>query len=269
MRERRLWARLRGFTLLELLVVVCIIAILVTMVITTLGGARRRAKIAVARSNIQAIKAALAMYESDTGRYPVRQNRTLTAPTVYQNDIGFVWAALKNRPTQQLQGGPQSPYLEWKPEQIGIAPAGYDTDHTFGTNSSNYPTPIAPGTWVTELAAGDESWNTTAGQQAHLPMPIGTGTPYVFLDPWGSPYYYIEWASVPTATKDGLVAAPSSINSTPIVNTSGGTSSGTTEPHNLQPHDIAKFDIWSFGPNGVNEAGEGDDIASWTDTAKK
>ena len=33
-------------------------------------------------------------------------------------------------------------------------------------------------------------------------------------------------------------------------------------------HDPSKFDIYSFGPNGVNEFGEGDDVTSWSNVNK-
>src|SRR4051812_14239645 len=124
-----------GFTLLELLVVVAIIAILATLILGGLASARRRTQIAVARNNIAAIKAALQMYETDVGRYPCRANHaTLTGAALFQNDMTYVWAALHNRRTLQYGGGPNSPYLDWKPEQIakvdasGISPADFGKD---------------------------------------------------------------------------------------------------------------------------------------------
>jgi len=99
--------------------------------------------------------------------------------------------------------------------------------------------------------------NDAAFQAANVP---GTGAQQAFtlLDPWGNPYVYVEWASVPQNTKD---AATQNITSNTGV--TGG------ETHALRPHDPSKFDIYSFGPNGINEGGEGDDIASWTNTSKR
>jgi prepilin-type N-terminal cleavage/methylation domain-containing protein len=282
MRQRRQPFASRGFTLLELLVVVAIIATLVTMLVTSLGSAKKRTMIAVAKSNIQAIKAALAMYESDTGRYPYRQGKPTTAkPDLFNNDIAYCWAGLKNRASSTLQGGPNSPYLDWKPEQIGYAPGGYDS-YTYGANNSSpQQTPVFPGTLYTSAVPGDQSFLTPngdgqqghdGGQMAHLPSLTGTlGTnssgAYVFLDPWGNAYVYVEWASIPVLVKDGLASSTTTkVSSVP--NYGAGVQTQTTEDHVLAPHNPNTFDIYSFGPNGVNEGGEGDDVNSWSDVKK-
>src|SRR6476620_4562166 len=94
-----------GFTLLELLVVVAIIAVLATLILGGLASARRRTQIAVARNNIAALKAALQMYETDTGKYPTRPTK-VTDKKYFNNDITYVYAALRNRRTLQFGGGP-------------------------------------------------------------------------------------------------------------------------------------------------------------------
>lgn len=52
----------------------------------------------------------------------------------------------------------------------------------------------------------------------------------VFIDPWGHPYAYIN----------------------------PGTNHGAGANYSL-----SYVDIWSFGPNGIDENGAGDDIANW------
>jgi prepilin-type N-terminal cleavage/methylation domain-containing protein len=273
--------RSRGFTLLELLVVIAIIATLATMLITSLGSAKKRTMIAVAKSNIQAIKAALAMYESDTGRYPCRMGK-LTDKNWFNNDIAYCWAALKNRATPSLMGGPNSPYLDWKPEQVGYAAANSDQSN-YGSNSgSPVATPVPPGTLYMSAVPGDQSFLTPGGdnggghdggQNAHIPGTFGATDSngkggYVFLDPWGNAYVYVEWASVPLNIKDPLATSQSNkVSSIPNYGNGGG--SQTTEDHILAPHSPTTFDIYSFGPNGVNEGGEGDDVASWSDVHGK
>lgn len=67
--------RKRGFTLVELLVVIAIIGILSSVVITSLNGARQKARDARRVSDIEQIKLALELYHDSCGRYP----STLTA----------------------------------------------------------------------------------------------------------------------------------------------------------------------------------------------
>jgi prepilin-type N-terminal cleavage/methylation domain-containing protein len=61
----------RGFTLLELLVVMAIIAVLAALLLPTIGKARERAKRTVCTSNLRQLGSAMLMYTSDhKGRLP-------------------------------------------------------------------------------------------------------------------------------------------------------------------------------------------------------
>ncbi|MBN1586206.1 MAG: type II secretion system protein GspG [Candidatus Omnitrophica bacterium] len=68
MRNRR--KNRHAFTLVELLVVVAIITMLAGMVSAAAMSARRRAAVTKAKSLIATLETAIAMYESDTGKYP-------------------------------------------------------------------------------------------------------------------------------------------------------------------------------------------------------
>jgi type II secretory pathway pseudopilin PulG len=263
--------------LLELLIVVMIIAVLVTIVVTSLASARRKAQVAVARSNIQAIKAALSMYESDTGKFPKRASASPPTNTAcFQNDISIAYAALRNRAVAQTGGGPNSPYLDWKPEQIGYVGQsgwdaynyGYDPGHLLVSQPSQWGpgSAIPPGCSAIGLTPGDPATDPTSfqNQQTHCPASTGpTANDFIFLDPWGNPYVYVEWASVPTSTKDGFTPT-TGVSFTPNLSSAGG---GNTAIF-MWAHDPSKFDIWSWGPNGINEGGNGDDVTSWTDVRK-
>ncbi|MHB9022617.1 MAG: type II secretion system protein [Armatimonadota bacterium] len=60
----------RGFTLIEMLLVVTVISILALIVIPRLQGAARRAREATLRANLQMLRTAIAQFESDTGTFP-------------------------------------------------------------------------------------------------------------------------------------------------------------------------------------------------------
>lgn len=61
----------KGFTLLEILLVVIIISILVAMIAPRLTGKSQEARVSVAKSDIEgALAMALDLYELDAGMYP-------------------------------------------------------------------------------------------------------------------------------------------------------------------------------------------------------
>lgn len=61
----------RGFTLIELLVVIAIIGILSSFLLVNFVGIRQRARDSRRKSDIRQIQAALELYRSDVGTYPV------------------------------------------------------------------------------------------------------------------------------------------------------------------------------------------------------
>ena len=66
----KLAARRRGFTLIEMWIVIVVIAILALIVIPRLLSAGRKAKEATLRANLHQLRNAIATFEADTGVYP-------------------------------------------------------------------------------------------------------------------------------------------------------------------------------------------------------
>ena len=252
--------RRRDFTLIELLIVIAIIGILATMLLTALGSARRRTQIGVAKSSIQAVKAALAMYEADMGRFPrfsPRPNAPTDKAQAYRDDAPALYAGLRNRATKEAGGGQNSPYLQdWKLELIGLLDASTSLD-VAGSNKMGSDGSL--GTGVEPLANEDkEQLNLITYQKLHSPGG-SDNRKLVLLDPWGNPYHYREWASIRTTIKDNLMTTPETRS--PVGNSEAGIE--VVESVKDRPHNPEGYDIWSNGPNGVNEFGEGDDVTSW------
>jgi general secretion pathway protein G len=76
----------KGFTLIELMLVVIILGVLVAMVVPRLTGRSEEARRSVARADIDAnISLALDLYELDNGTYPPNLEALLTKPSYADN----------------------------------------------------------------------------------------------------------------------------------------------------------------------------------------
>lgn len=91
----------KGFTMIELMIVVIIIAALAAMVVPRLAGRTEQAKNAIAQADINSnIGMALKLYELDNGRFPTTQNGL---------------NALLSKPSSASASNWNGPYLEKKP----------------------------------------------------------------------------------------------------------------------------------------------------------
>lgn len=235
-----------GFTLIEVLVVMGIITALTALSIPTISSIKRRAWRTRARAQIQTIESALSLYHSDTRTLPrLAKRRT---PDVFNDDAPALCAGLLNAPTALAGGGPGSPYLKT------TIPLGKVVDRTrLAVDTMG----LDGVTGVVELTPTETSLAATAQfQVTHGPL---SAEPLVLVDPLGNPYHYREWESVGASLKEPLLTAPprrSGFRQGPLSDEAPIAGPVLDRP---QP----RYAVWSNGPNGVNEFGEGDDIASW------
>jgi prepilin-type N-terminal cleavage/methylation domain-containing protein/prepilin-type processing-associated H-X9-DG protein len=134
-REQRKHGFTPGFTLVELLVVIGIIAVLIGILLPALNKARRSAKAVQCSSNMRQVATAMIMYvNASKGKLPPTEVINGNKSTIYPN--GFWWATAlvegkyisapnlyKNSTTKQVDGG--SPFFcpEGKAEE---APSSAD-----------------------------------------------------------------------------------------------------------------------------------------------
>src|SRR5437667_1209392 len=85
--------RWRGFTLVELLVVIGIIAVLISILLPTLGKARKAARTTVCLSNLRQMGTAWVMYLSDSKGHLPHSFWHQDAPANYQAGLreSIIW----------------------------------------------------------------------------------------------------------------------------------------------------------------------------------
>lgn len=122
--------RKAGFTLVELMVVLAIIALLISIVAPHYVGRINRAEEAVLRENLTLMRDALDRYYADAGRYPAsledlatkRYLRRIPDDPVTQSNSTWVVIAPKDpkngavydvRSGAKGNGGSGKPYAEW------------------------------------------------------------------------------------------------------------------------------------------------------------
>ena len=104
-------SNIKGFTLLELLVVISIIIILASIVMPALHKARKRAYVTKTKGVIAGLELALSMYEADCGSYPGSDGVEVEIPTNwFIGNSGFVNPGIP---------GWSGPYAEFKEKELG------------------------------------------------------------------------------------------------------------------------------------------------------
>jgi prepilin-type N-terminal cleavage/methylation domain-containing protein len=113
-----------GFTLVELLVVITIIAILSSLVVATLSVARERANALDAQAFVSSCKDGIDQYYTDMGQYP-GYGKKIDEET---NHFPLLWRALMHEGRKQYLDGVKDDvlYVEDKDSEIGYRPATKD-----------------------------------------------------------------------------------------------------------------------------------------------
>ncbi len=104
----------KGFTLMELLVVVAIIGILVGILVPALAIARQLAQLGACKGNVKGIHTAIKMYETSENRLPLMRNKPASDASVNEaptdamttddaySDTTDAWATLGDQAMQNM-----------------------------------------------------------------------------------------------------------------------------------------------------------------------
>lgn len=113
----------KGFTLIEIMLVIIIIGILVAMVVPNFAGRGEQARRAAAKADIEAnLSTAIDLYELDNGRYPTTEqglNALIEKPS--STPVPPNW----NGPYLKKKKIPQDP---WGKDYVYICPGTHNTE---------------------------------------------------------------------------------------------------------------------------------------------
>ena len=159
-------ARRRGFTLIELMIVIIVIAILALIVIPRLAGASMRAKESTMQSNMQTIRNAVANFNADCGTYPTSLSDLLVT----------------SAPSYVVSSAWKGPYLNSTGYPICATGSALPQNPVVYSSSLTGETATAPSSSTTPAA----NWYYQSASGVVLPGVLGTthdgsSTPYSLL----------------------------------------------------------------------------------------
>ncbi len=214
---KRITHRTRGFTLVEMLVVIAIISTLMGLALASIQVARRFSDKKATAGDILLLVQAINNYQAQYGDYPPS---SLSALKVKGNGVNEGNECLVLCLSGRKKGGPF--HEAFKEDRL----SNLDNDALSGKDFQ-------------------------AVKKA-LDLPQDVAQLYEYTDLWGNPFVYIHnrdysAKKIQYTDNEGKPVTVQAARSAKL----GSPQSATT------------YQIWSFGPNRINENGDGDDIASW------
>ncbi|MEZ0325479.1 MAG: type II secretion system major pseudopilin GspG [Fimbriimonas sp.] len=137
----------RGFTLIELMVVILILAILAALIVPRVMGRSDQAKVAAAKSDISNLRGFVQMYKLDTGKYPTSEEG-LDALVTQPSDVSGWKGPYPDKGIIPLDPW-KNPYVYEYPGRDGDANSftimSYGADGVAGGTEADYTADIGDG----------------------------------------------------------------------------------------------------------------------------
>jgi type II secretion system protein G len=247
----------RGFTLVEMLVVIAIIGILAGLLLPALAKAKAKAKVTQARTEMQDLIAAITQYQSTYGRYPAYKRISDSLNDVCP-DFTFGTKGTGYADETLVEARFNTGYQTNNAELMAIL-MNLETFPTDGRDTSNK-----------NFARNPQKVPFFDGKRSSGTNSPGVGDDLVFRDPWGNPYIVTIDSNYDDKCRDGFYRYSAVSQDTG--------DKGLVGLYRNPPNTTDEFEanvpvmVWSFGPdgkaNGANtkaNAGENkDNILSWS-----
>ena len=225
--------RRHGFTLIEIMVVIGIILLLASVLLVSFSGVFSKSKEAQTKATIETLKSGVEGFQSRWGIPPPANLQELGVLVNYpvladpnQQNIGIEALVLALRSKRE-----QGPYMD--------APLMQDDERRTNLDIDT----------IIEEAGAPEYLDLEEGSAPDL---------FEIIDAWGNPLVYIDSKTLMQGSFQYDVTLADGTT----------TKINATEAQDALRHPVTgqfptSYVIWSFGEDGINQYGRGDDVTSW------